>query len=112
MRRTKTKLAPDPIFAVIERHRRKSARRDELHDEAKASRADDHVIEEEHRLATTMPTTMAGVIALVEYVAKNEADGRYHQFACVRRVRGFRGPPEWSRVFHRTLSRALSKVAA
>jgi hypothetical protein len=28
------------------------------------------VIDEEHRLATTMPTTMAGVVALVEYVAK------------------------------------------
>jgi hypothetical protein len=102
----------DPIFAVIERHRQKSAQRDELHDEAKARRADDLVIDEEHRLATTTPTTMAGVVALVEYVAKHEANGQ-NEFAC-RRIRGFLGPtpPAWSCVFHRTLARALSQIAA
>jgi hypothetical protein len=114
MKRTKTKHAPDPIFPVIERHRQKFARVAEQHDEEKIARADALVLDQEYLLATTMPTTMAGVVALVEYVAKNETDGGYHQFACVRRVRGFRGqtPPEWSRVFHRTLARALSKIAA
>jgi hypothetical protein len=102
----------DPIFAVIERHRQKSAQRDELRDdEKKAARADARVIDEEHLLATTMPTTLAGLAALAEYVAKQEASGSE---LVVRRVRGFRGqtPPERSRVFHRTLSRALSKIAA
>jgi hypothetical protein len=75
MKRAKTKHAPDPIFVVIRRHRQKLAQRDELHDEKKAARADDRVIDEEHLLATTMPTTMAGVVALVEYVAKQEASG-------------------------------------
>jgi hypothetical protein len=119
----------DPIFAVIERHRQKSAQRDKLHDEGegnwqrlhdslqrrvaekKAARADLRVIDEEHRLATTMPTTLAGLAALAEYIAKQEASGSE---LAVRRVRGFRGqtPPEWSCVFHRTLARALSKIAA
>ena len=101
----------DPIFAIIERHRQKSAQRDELHDEKKAARADALVIDEEHRLATTMPTTLAGLAALAEYVAKQEASGNE---LAVNRVRGFRGktPPEWSCIFHRTLARALSKIAA
>jgi hypothetical protein len=102
----------DPIFAIIERHRQKSAQRDEAaRDEKKAARADDRVMDEEHLLATTMPTTMAGVVALVGYVANHEAGGM-NEFACVRRVRGFRTPPEWSLVFHRTLADALSKIAA
>jgi hypothetical protein len=95
----------DPIFAIIERHRQKSAQRDEK----KAARADARVIDEEHLLATTMPTTHAGLAALAEYVAKQEASGNE---LAVRRVRGFRTPPDWSCVFHRTLARALSKIAA
>jgi hypothetical protein len=103
----------DPIFAIIERHRQKSAQRDELRDEKKAARADARVIDEEHRLATTMPTTLAGLAALAEYVAKQEASGS-ELAVSLNRIRGFRGktPPGWSCVFHRTLARALSKIAA
>jgi hypothetical protein len=113
MKRAKTKHATDPIFAVLERHRQKFAQTIEQHDEEKLARADALVLDQEYLLATTMPTTMAGVVALVEYVANHEADGM-SEFACVRRVRGFRGelPVDWSRAFHRTLARALSQIAA
>jgi hypothetical protein len=60
-------------------------------------------------LAMTTPTTMAGVVTLANYIAKCEADG---VIFAVCRVRGFRQPVDWSSAFHRTLSRALSKIAA
>ena len=55
-----------------------------------------------------MPTTMAGVVTLANYIAKCEADG---VIFAVRRVRGFRQPVDWSSVFYCTLSRALSRIA-
>ena len=76
--------ASDPIFAAIEAHRRELDRRNQTI-EAICAAEDRHKAEERetwHRyeaasiaLLTTKPTTMAGVIALLNYVALPECSG-------------------------------------
>jgi hypothetical protein len=75
---------PDPIFASIEDHKRELDRRNQTI-EAICASEDRHKAEERetwHRyeeasiaLLTTRPTTMAGVIALLNYVALPECSG-------------------------------------
>jgi hypothetical protein len=74
----------DPIFAAIEDHKRELERRNQTI-EAICAAEDRHKAEERatwHRyegasiaLLTTKPTTMAGVIALLNYVASPECSG-------------------------------------
>src|SRR5262245_55647357 len=76
--------ALDPIFAAIEAHRRALGRRNELI-EAMCAAEERHKGEERQAwrsyeeaavsLLTTRPTTMAGVIALMSYVALPECAG-------------------------------------
>ena len=76
--------APDPIFTAIESHKRELDRRNQTI-EAICAAEDRHKSEERdawHRyeeasvaLLTTKPTTMAGVIALMNYVALPECSG-------------------------------------
>ena len=76
--------ASDPIFAAIEVHQRELTRRNQTI-EAVCAAEDRHKAEERdawHRyeeasiaLLTTKPTTMAGVIALMNYVALPECSG-------------------------------------
>jgi hypothetical protein len=76
--------ASDPIFAAIEAHRRALGRRNELI-EAMCATEERHKVEERQAwrsyedaavaLLTTRPTTMAGVIALMSYVALPECAG-------------------------------------
>jgi hypothetical protein len=76
--------ASDPIFAAIEVHQRELARRNQAI-EAICAAEDRHKAEERvawHRyeeastaLLTTKPTTMAGVIALMNYVGLPECSG-------------------------------------
>jgi hypothetical protein len=74
----------DPIFAAIERHKRELHQRNHTIESICAAE-ERHKAEERaawHRyeeaailLLTTMPTTMAGVIALLDYVASPECSG-------------------------------------
>jgi hypothetical protein len=74
----------DPIFAAIEAHKRALGRRNEII-EAMCAAEERHKIEERKAwhsyedaaiaLLTTEPTTMAGVIALMSYVALPECAG-------------------------------------
>ena len=76
--------ASDPIFEAIEDHKRELERRNQTI-EALCTAEDRHKAEEQetwHRyeqasiaLLTTKPTTMAGVIALLNYVASPECSG-------------------------------------
>ncbi len=76
--------ASDPIFVAIEAHQRELGRRNQTI-EAICAAEDRHKLEEReswHRyeaasvaLLTTKPTTMAGVIALLNYVALPECSG-------------------------------------
>jgi len=76
--------ASDPIFAVIDAHRRALGRRNEII-EAMCAAEERHKVGEREawhsyegaaiRLLTTKPTTMAGVIAVMTYVALPECAG-------------------------------------
>ena len=77
-------IAPDPIFSAIESHKRELDRRNQTIEAICA--AEDRYRSEErdawHRyeeasvtLLTTKPTTVAGVIALLNYVALPECSG-------------------------------------
>jgi hypothetical protein len=79
-----TTEASDPIFAAIEVHRRALGRRNEII-EAICAAEERHKVEEREAwdsyekaaiaLLTTKPTTMAGVIAALSYVALPEYSG-------------------------------------
>ena len=74
----------DPIFAAIEAHKRALGRRNELI-EAICAAEERHKVEEREAwhsyedaaiaLLTTKPTTIAGVIAMMSYVALPECSG-------------------------------------
>jgi hypothetical protein len=76
--------ASDPIFAAIEAHRRALGRRNEIIEEICAAE-ERHKLEEREAwhsyenaaiaLLTTKPTTMAGVIAVMSYIALAECAG-------------------------------------
>ncbi len=76
--------ASDPVFAVIEAHKRALGRRNELI-EAICAAEERHKVEEREAwhsyedaaiaLLTARPTTVAGVIALMSYVALPECSG-------------------------------------
>jgi hypothetical protein len=76
--------APDPILAAIEAHRRTLGRRNEMIEEICAAE-ERHKVEEREAwysyekaviaLLTTKPTTMAGIIAAMSYVALPECSG-------------------------------------
>ena len=77
-------VAADPIFTAIDAHNRELDRRNQTID-ALCAAEDRHKAEERdawHRyeeasiaLLTTKPTTMAGLIALMNYVALSESSG-------------------------------------
>jgi hypothetical protein len=95
----------DPIFAAIERHRQAEAALLAF----EYAEEDDAALAEMDRLCDvtdaaawalveTQPTTLAGCIAILKYVA-DEGDGE-------------RWPPEdWDSKLHATLSDALQKIA-
>jgi len=81
---TSPSAASDPIFAAIEGHKRALGRRNEII-EAMCAAEERHKIEEREAwhsyeqaaiaLLTTSPTSMAGVIAVMSYVALPECAG-------------------------------------
>jgi hypothetical protein len=86
----------DPIFALIEANRRANA-------EQRSRNAEDAIA---RTLFTTEPTTVAGVAALMTYVVEltERDDGRPD-------VRNDDRTLFWSLPLHRTVTRALAKMA-
>ncbi len=81
--------APDPIFAVIEWHRRASAvleATDEMADPGFYAVAEDELDVSGEALCTTMPTSLAGCRALAAYIAENAGDDNPAEFDWGRRA--------------------------
>jgi hypothetical protein len=110
---------PDPIFATIERHRELSADytaavdiSSKLEDGPEFEAADaiagdrcGELLDHAHALIHLEPTTMAGVSALMRYVASLE------EWQTPRDSDDFDGqPPDWDKAFYTTVANALDRI--
>jgi hypothetical protein len=110
---------PDPIFATIERHRELSADytaavdiSSKLEDGPEFEAADaiagdrcGDLLDHADALIHLEPTTMAGVIALMRYVASLE------EWQTPRDSDEFDGqPPDWDKAFYTTVANALDRI--
>ncbi len=81
--------APDPIFAVIEWHRRACAvlvATDEMADPGFYAVAEDEFDVSGEALCATMPTSLAGCRALAAFIAKDAGDDNSAEFDLGRRA--------------------------
>jgi len=112
-------LVPDQIFAAIERHRELSADytaavdiSSKLEDGPEFEAADaiagdrcGDLLDHADALIRLEPTTMAGVIALMRYVASLE------EWQTPRDSDEFDGqPPGWDKAFYTTVANALDRI--
>jgi hypothetical protein len=123
---------PDPIFAAIEAHRateaaycdaclvqsrfEESLPRGARKNNAKLAALEEHQDELGYatadlaiELATTMPTTLAGCVALLNYADENDDGGKWPDHPDY-----FEGTDtsSWNELMHRTLVSAIQKIAA
>lgn len=101
----------DPIFALISRHRAEEqayeaalVARDELHDEERVQQLCDSCWELEWALANTVPTSVAGVAALLRYA--NECEDQGDEWPDTDTI----GSEGWHYQLRQTAARALEAL--